>query len=67
MKKSIYILASVFTFLFANPIFAQPEGPGDDIDPPLPIGDYVWVLALIGLVFVFLKFRAAMLPGNSSK
>jgi len=24
---------------------------------PLPIDDYVWVLALIGLIYVFMKFR----------
>jgi hypothetical protein len=67
MKKSIYILASAITILFTNPIFAQLEDPGEDIDTPAPIGDYVWVLALIGLVFVFMKLRTAMLPGSSSK
>ena len=29
-----------------------------DTTPAAPIDDYVWILALIGLVFVFLKFRA---------
>jgi hypothetical protein len=29
-----------------------------DATPAAPIDDYVWLLALIGLVFVFLKFRA---------
>jgi hypothetical protein len=67
MKKSIYILASVLIILFTNPIFAQAD-PGDDPDAPgAPIGDYLWVLALIGLVIVFLRVRAAMLQGNSSK
>lgn len=67
MKKSIYILASAITILFTNPIFAQLEDPGDDIDTPVPIGDYIWVLALVGLVFVFMKLRAVMLTGSSSK
>jgi len=33
---------------------------GDDADatPPAPIDDYVWVLAVFGLLFVFMKFRA---------
>lgn len=29
-----------------------------DTTPDAPIDDYVWVLALIGLIFVFMKFRA---------
>lgn len=29
-----------------------------DTTPAAPIDDYAWVLALIGLLFVFLKFRA---------
>jgi hypothetical protein len=56
MKKSIYILANLLMLLLTSPIFAQ-EDPGDDPDPA-PINDYLWVLALIGLFFVYLKFRA---------
>ena len=33
------------------------DGTGD-VTPGAPIDDYIWVLALIGLVFVFLKYRA---------
>lgn len=29
-----------------------------DTTPAAPIDDYVWVLAMVGLVFVFMKFRA---------
>ncbi len=29
-----------------------------DQTPAAPIDDYVWVLALLGLVFVYIKFRA---------
>ncbi len=29
-----------------------------DTTPAAPIDDYVWVLAAIGLLFVFLKFQA---------
>ncbi len=25
---------------------------------PMPIDDYLWVVALIGLIFVFLKYRS---------
>jgi hypothetical protein len=49
-------------------LFAQPGdgngGTGDgalegggDTTPAAPIDDYLWVLALITLVFVYLKFR----------
>jgi hypothetical protein len=46
-------------------MFAQ-SGPGDDTaegdlngnDNQLPISDYLWVLALVGLVFVYFKFRS---------
>jgi len=57
MKKSIYILASLVLIAFTNSIFAQAE-PGDDPDAAAPIGDYLWVLAAIGLVLVYLKFRS---------
>ena len=65
MKNNVlkYYIATFYlcsTFV----MFADP-GTGSDGDPmenpdtaAAPIDDYVWVLALIGLVFVFLKFRA---------
>lgn len=65
MKKSIYILTSLFMLLLTGPIFAQ-EDPGADPDPAAPIGDYVWVLAAIGLIFVFLKMRS-IVPADSQK
>lgn len=64
MKTNVlkyYIAAVYFCSSFA--LFAQP-GDGDTGggleggDPAAPIDDYVWVLALIGLLFVFYKFRA---------
>lgn len=70
MKNNVlkyYITAFYFCSTFI--LFAQPgdgngetgdaglEG-GGDTTPGAPIDDYVWVLALIGLAFVFLKFRA---------
>lgn len=66
MKNNLlkyYIAAFYLCSTFA--MFADP-GTGSDGDPlengdtaaPMPIDDYVWVLALIGLVFVFMKFRS---------
>jgi hypothetical protein len=63
MKNKIlkYYIAAVF-FCSTMVLFAQPgdgsngdplEGP----DPGAPIDDYVWVLAIVGLIFVFMKFR----------
>ena len=66
MKNTVlkyYIAAFYFCFTFV--LFAQPgdtapgglEGDGDTT-PGAPIDNYVWVLAVIGLIFVFMKFRA---------
>lgn len=67
MKKIFLIVASIFITLLSNPVLAQ-EDPGADPDvPAAPIDDYVWVLAVIGLVYVFLKVRAFALQGNTSK
>ena len=53
-------------FFFATFIaFAQDPGSGSTGDPlenpdtpAAPIGDYAWVLALLGIVFVFMNLRA---------
>jgi len=65
MKNNIvkfYIAATYF--LSTVVMFAQAD-PGTDTDgaalestDPAPIGDYLWVLAIIGLVLVYLKFKA---------
>lgn len=67
MKKNLlkyYIATFYLCSTFA--MFAQDPGTGGGVEndgstdttPAAPIDDYVWVLALIGLVFVFMKFRA---------
>lgn len=58
MKKSIFILTGIFLFLLSSPTFAQAD-PGDDPDVPAaaPIDDYLWLLALIGLLYVFIRLR----------
>lgn len=59
----IYIVAFYLCSTFV--LLAQPgdndnggglEGDGDTT--PVPIDDYVWVLALVGLVYVILRVRA---------
>jgi hypothetical protein len=56
-----YIVALFFcstTLLFAQPGDTDGTGGLEGGDAPAPIDDYVWVLALVGLFFVFMKYRA---------
>jgi hypothetical protein len=62
MKKILKKYYIVFFFLSSNfMLFAQPgtgNGTGDlegTDAPAVPINDYIWLLALTGLIFVFLK------------
>jgi hypothetical protein len=54
-----FYLCSTFV-LFAQPGDTAPGGlEGDgDTTPGAPIDNYVWVVAIIGLAFAFMKFRA---------
>lgn len=59
MKKIFKITFSTFISLLSTPIFAQLEDPGDDPDAlGAPIDSYVWVLAIVGLIYVLIKLRA---------
>jgi len=59
-----YIVAFYLCSTFA--MFAQDPGTGGGVEndgstdatPAAPIDDYVWVLVLVGLFFVFMKFRS---------
>jgi hypothetical protein len=56
-----YITAVYFCstlVLLAQPGSGSDGPPLEDADPPAPIDDYIWVLAIVGLLFVFMKFRA---------
>jgi len=67
MKKIFLIVASIFITLLSNPVLAQAD-PGDDPDvPAAPIDNYVWILAAIGLIYVFLKVRAFALQTEVPK
>lgn len=69
MKKIFLIVASIFITLLSHPVLAQVADPGDDPDVPAaaPIDDYVWVLAIIGLIYVFFKVRSFALKANLPK
>jgi hypothetical protein len=55
-----FYLCSTFIMLAQDPgTDGGVENDGTtDTTPAAPIDDYVWVLALIGLFFVFMKLRA---------
>ncbi len=53
-----FLLATFITFAAGGPSDGSTEGV-ETIDAPAPIGDYIWVLALVGIALVFLTFRAA--------
>lgn len=56
-KKLIYQLSSLFFFLNVIPVMAQTD-PGADPDAvAAPIDQYVWVLALIGIVYTIIKLN----------
>jgi hypothetical protein len=64
MKNNIlkYYIAAAYlcsTFVaFADPGTDDTGGTLEGPDTAAPIDDYVWIMALVGLIFVFMKFRA---------
>lgn len=60
---AFYLCATFVTF--AQPGDGSTGDPLEGSDPAAPIDDYVWVLALIGLAFVFLKCRSIYKQGIS--
>ena len=74
MKNNLlkyYIVAFYLCSTFV--LFAQPgtDDTGGTLEggdaPAAPIDDYVWVLAAIGLLFVFFRFRALAQQKNAQK
>ena len=76
MKKYIttipFAKISVFVFMLFSTLVSAAEGdptdlPDEPVDTTLPIDNYVWILALLGLIYVFLRFRALGKPNPSSE
>lgn len=75
MKKNIlkyymaaFYLCSTFVMLAQTDPGTGGVDNGDgsgDTTPAAPIDDYVWVLAVVGLLIVFMKFRAMNKKINS--
>jgi hypothetical protein len=57
-----YLFATFILFAQTPPPPGNNDGSGgirnDGDTTPAPIDDYLWVVALLGIVFVILKFRA---------
>jgi hypothetical protein len=68
--SKIYIVAfclcSTFIAFAQDPGTTDTAGTLEGADAPMPIDDYIWVLALIGLFIVFLKFRSYSKKENSN-
>ena len=74
MKNLLNKYYIIFFCLCCNfALFAQP-GVGNETNdlenadaPAAPISDYLWVLALAGLILVFVKLKSVLIKMNESK
>lgn len=62
----VFCLFSTFR-AFADPGTTNDTNNLESTDAPAPIDDYIWVLALMGLFFVFWKFKAIQVSKNLTK
>ncbi len=53
---SFFYICSTFV-LYADPGTDNDTSDLETIDAPVPIDDYIWFLALIGLIYMFLKIK----------
>jgi hypothetical protein len=64
MKKNLLKISLAICFLLTDLVLFAQAGPGDDDGTggleggdPVPIDDYIYVLALVGIVFAFYLYR----------
>ena len=55
-KTLVWVVVMLLSITTVNAQTDLPEAPVDE--PAAPIDGYIWVLALIGLVYVFFRLRA---------
>ena len=54
----VALLAVQFVALAQDPIPGEPGADGNNLDPDVgPIDTNIWVLLLVGLVYVFYKYK----------
>lgn len=58
--KAHNILILVVTILCSNFMFAPPPGPPPPPPPNLPIDNSLVFLFIVGLLYVFLRYRSAL-------
>jgi hypothetical protein len=73
MKKQFNKYYIAFFYLCTNlALFAQPGSNNGSSDlesgdaAPAPINNYLWILAFIGVLFVFMKLRSFFIKENSN-
>lgn len=62
-KTLVWVVVMLFSITTVNAQTDLPDAPVDE--PAAPIDGYVWVLAMLGLVYVLLKVRAFTKQGNT--
>jgi hypothetical protein len=62
-KTLVWVVVMLLSITTVNAQTDLPDAPVDE--PAAPIDGYVWVLAMLGLVYVLLKVRAFTKQGNT--
>ena len=62
-KTLVWVVVMLFSITTVNAQTDLPDAPVDE--PAAPIDGYVWVLAMLGLVYVFLRVSAFTKQGNT--
>lgn len=62
IAKSVLVITALLTstMTFAQGDFGDGTDPNPTDAPVAPISDYIWALAVIGLVYVFYKMKTKM-------
>ena len=62
-KTLVWVVVMLLSISTVNAQEDLPDAPVDE--PAAPIDGYVWVLAMLGLVYVFLRVSAFTKQGNT--
>ena len=62
-KTLVWVVVMILSISTVNAQEDLPDAPVDE--PAAPIDGYVWVLAMLGLVYVFLRVSAFTKQGNT--
>jgi hypothetical protein len=62
-KTLVWVVVMILSITTVNAQTDLPDAPVDE--PAAPIDGYVWVLAMLGLVYVFLRVSTFTKQGNT--